>query len=50
MRNNTKNLVCFDLDFLTNSKIIVDCYQRDFDDETKGYMNGFIVVDITDPD
>ncbi|CAD8127035.1 unnamed protein product [Paramecium sonneborni] len=49
-RNQTKNFVCFDVDFLTNSKIVVDCYQKDLDDETKGYMNGFIVVDVASPD
>ncbi|CAD8043968.1 unnamed protein product [Paramecium primaurelia] len=49
-RNQTKNFVCFDLDFLTNTKIIVDCYQQDLDDQKKGYTNGFIVVDIASPD
>ncbi|CAD8135600.1 unnamed protein product [Paramecium octaurelia] len=49
-RNKTRNFVCFDLDFLTNNKIVVDCYQQDLDDQTKGYTNGFIVVDIASPD
>lgn len=41
--------MCFDLDFLTNNKIIVDCYQPDLDETEKGYTNGFIIVDFADP-
>lgn len=48
VRNETKGLVCFDLDFLTNYKVIVDCYQAK-DDSAEGYSNGFIIVDFADP-
>ena len=48
-RNETYKLTCFDLDFISPTLIVVDCYQPDLTDEDKGYSNGFITVDLADP-